>query len=311
MPYTIRQEMFRSSYISLYESGELESRTIEAENRAHSCNLCPHNCRVNRHDGEEGFCRNGINALVASRGSHHGEEAPLVGTRGSGTIFFANCNMRCVFCQNCDISQSGNGRETSAEELADIMLSLQHRGCHNLNFVTPSHVVPAILRALFSAVPRGFHLPLVYNSGGYDSLSTLGLLDGIFDIYMPDLKYADNATAKRLSEAPGYPEIAARAVTEMHRQVGDLSISGGIATRGLLVRHLVLPQDLAGSRSVIDFVSRLSKDTYLNLMDQYHPAYLARRYPGLGRRITLEEYDEVLRYARSTGLFRLDGYTKV
>lgn len=294
----------RPAYIDLRNSGELKSRKIEADIRARSCNLCPHECGADRYAGGEGFCNTGMSAIVASQGPHFGEERPLVGSGGSGTIFFSNCNMRCVFCQNCDISQSGIGGECTPEILASMMLSLQTRGCHNINLVSPSHVVPSILAALLVAIPRGLNLPLVYNSGGYDSVATLRLLDGIIDIYMPDIKYADDDTANRLSDAPGYPAFASRAVEEMHRQVGDLTISGGVATRGLLIRHLILPESLAGSRNIVDFVAKLSKNTYINLMDQYRPSYLARTIPGLGRRVTIGEYRDVQNYARSSGLRR-------
>jgi len=236
-----------------------------------------------------------------------GEESCLVGRNGSGTIFFTNCNLACVFCQNYDISQLGYGDEVSFERLAEMMLALQKRGCHNINLVTPTHMVYAILEALLLAVPAGLRVPLVYNSGGYDSVETLALLDGVIDIYMPDFKYADDETARNLSGARDYPERAKAALKEMHRQVGDLLIdSRGIAERGLLVRHLVLPNDLAGTGAAMRFLAWLSRDTYVNIMDQYHPEYRANEIFDLRRRATLDEYDAAVRCALDAGLHRLD-----
>lgn len=295
------------SYLALHRSGRLDALADHLEHIASACTLCPHRCGVDRTRGATGRCRTGFEPVIASAGPHFGEESPLVGTRGSGTIFFGNCNLECVFCQNADISQLGAGRTASAVDLADIMLDLQRRGCHNVNFVTPTHVTHAIVRALCAAVDRGFALPLVYNSGGFDSAEILHLLDGVFDIYMPDMKFGDAETAERLCGAPDYPSTAAAAVREMHRQVGDLTIdSRGIARRGLIVRHLVLPDDLSGTRSVIDFIAELSTGTYLNLMDQYRPAHRAKNVPGLGRRLTLDEFDAAVDYARAAGLKRLD-----
>ena len=236
-----------------------------------------------------------------------GEESCLVGRNGSGTIFFTNCNLACVFCQNYDISQLGYGDEVSFERLAEMMLALQKRGCHNINLVTPTHMVYAILEALLLAVPAGLRVPLVYNSGGYDSVETLALLDGVIDTYMPDFKYADDETARNLSGARDYPERAKAALKEMHRQVGDLLIdSRGIAERGLLVRHLVLPNDLAGTGAAMRFLAWLSRDTYVNIMDQYHPEYRANEIFDLRRRATLDEYDAAVRSALDAGLHRLD-----
>jgi putative pyruvate formate lyase activating enzyme len=248
--------------------------------------------------------------MVASYGPHHGEEAPLRGWRGSGTIFFAWCNLRCVFCQNWDISQQGMGRAMSPAELAEMMLELQAMGCHNINLVSPSHVVAQILAAVAIAARRGLHLPLVYNTGGYDSLEALALLDGVVDIYMPDMKYADSAIAHRYSHVRDYCDVNRAAVKEMHRQVGDLVLDDrGIAQRGLLVRHLVLPNDLAGTEQVIEFLAReISPATYLNLMDQYRPCYRAAEHPPLDRRLTGPEYHAALAAAHHAGLHRLDGF---
>ncbi|HPA71062.1 MAG TPA: radical SAM protein [Spirochaetota bacterium] len=295
------------SYINLFSSGELRRRAELAREIITSCTLCPHECRVDRTAGGRGKCRSGEKPVVSSFHAHMGEESCLVGRNGSGTIFFTNCNLACVFCQNYDISQLGYGDEVSFERLAEMMLALQKRGCHNINLVTPTHMVYAILEALLLAVPAGLRVPLVYNSGGYDSVETLALLDGVIDIYMPDFKYADDETARNLSGARDYPERAKAALKEMHRQVGDLLIdSRGIAERGLLVRHLVLPNDLAGTGAAMRFLAWLSRDTYVNIMDQYHPEYRANEIFDLRRRATLDEYDAAVRSALDAGLHRLD-----
>lgn len=268
--------------------------------------MCPQVCGPDRTKGELGFCGVGRQALVASTGPHFGEEPPLVGGRGSGTIFFSGCNLACVFCQNCDISQGREGRPVPAQQLARVMLDLQRIGCHNINLVSPSHVVPQVLEALAIAAEQGLHLPLVYNSGGYDSLSTLRLLDGVVDIYMPDFKYWDDSTAAKYSGAKGYPTVAREAIKEMHRQVGNLVEDGnGIAVRGLIVRHLVLPGDLSGTPEVARFIAKeISPDTYINIMAQYYPEHRAFRYPPLDRRITRAEYDRALQAAKDAGLHR-------
>ncbi|RLC60371.1 MAG: radical SAM protein, partial [Chloroflexi bacterium] len=262
-----------TAYLSLYHSGELAERVKAARSLLQDCRVCPRHCEVDRLNGELGKCRTSAEIIVSSYGPHFGEEAPLVGRNGSGTIFFTNCNLKCVFCQNYSISQLGEGEKVSKEELAYMMLSLQTKGCHNINLVSPAHVVPQILEALEIAVKSGLRLPLVYNSGGYDSVETLRLLDGIVDIYMPDMKYSDEKTAEKLSGVENYPAINRAAVKEMHRQVGDLQIDDdGIAQRGLLVRHLVLPHGLAGTKEVVNFLaSEVSPDTYVNIMAQYHP----------------------------------------
>jgi putative pyruvate formate lyase activating enzyme len=253
-------------------------------------------------------CRTGERAVVHSYGAHHGEEDPLRGTRGSGTIFFSWCSLRCVYCQNWEISQKGIGREVEPREIAQMMLDLQGRGCHNINLVTPSHVVAQILAAVLIAAGRGLRLPLVYNTGGYDSPEALALLDGVIDIYMPDMKYADSETARKHSRARGYAEVNQAAVKEMHRQVGDLELDeDGIAVHGLLVGHLVLPGGLAATGEILAFLAReISPNTYLNLMDQYHPCYRASENPPLDRSIAPDEYREALELAESYGLGRLD-----
>ncbi|MDD1741374.1 MAG: radical SAM protein, partial [Methanothrix sp.] len=278
----------------------------EALSRLACCDLCPRCCGVDRLSDQRGFCQIGRRAGVASYTPHFGEEDCLVGRAGSGTIFFSGCNLSCVFCQNCDISQQVSGRAVSSQELARMMLALQGCGCHNINFVTPTHVVPQILEALVLAREGGLHLPLVYNSGGYESVETLGLLDGVFDIYMPDAKYGQDGPALKYSHAPGYVDRMKAAIKEMHRQVGDLVMDeDGIAMRGLLVRHLVLPEGAAGTAEVVCFLSQeISKNTYLNVMAQYHPDYQACRYPELSRPISVREYGQALALAKEAGLAR-------
>jgi len=296
------------SYLSL-SPGELEQRARSAFSRMKSCDLCARVCGVDRLSGELGVCKTGLQVKVSSYGPHLGEEDPLRGWKGSGTIFFTRCNLRCQFCQNHDISQTDAGVEATPQDLANIMLELQANGCHNINLVSPSHCVPQILVALILAAQSGLHLPLVYNTGGYDSLETLKVLDGIVDIYMPDMKYSNGGAAKKYSRAQNYPKVNRAAVKEMHRQVGDLQTDErGLATRGLLVRHLVLPRNLAGTRQIVQFLAdEISKRTYLNLMAQYRPAYNANRYPELNRRITSNEYNAAVRMAGEAGLTRLDG----
>ncbi len=285
---------------------EWRDRVSRAWEELKDCRLCARDCGVNRREGELGFCKTGERAVVASYGPHPGEEAPLSGTRGSGTIFFAGCNLRCIFCQNYETSHYMLGREVSVSELADIMLSLQRRGCHNINLVSPSHIIPQIIAALARAVPRGLDLPVVYNTGGFDSLRGLELLDGLIDIYMPDLKYQDPDVAEKLSGARQYPRINRAAILEMHRQVGDLVLDDrGLAVSGLLVRHLVLPGDLAGTREAFAFLAEeVSADTFVNVMAQYYPAYRAREHPLLGRRLAASEFAEALDAAEEAGLTR-------
>jgi putative pyruvate formate lyase activating enzyme len=294
-------------YLKLLESGELERRASEAWRHMEDCDLCARYCRVNRMETIKGaVCRTGERAVVHSHGPHHGEEDPLRGWNGSGTIFFSWCNLRCVYCQNWDISQKGCGRDVGPGELARMMLELQAKGCHNINFVSPSHVVAQIIDAVTIAAKGGLELPLVYNTGGYDSLEGLRLLDGIIDIYMPDMKYADSTKAHHFSHVRNYVEINRAAVREMHRQVGDLAIDeNGIARRGLLVRHLVLPENVSGTDEVLAFLAEeISPDTYVNVMDQYRPCYRAEENPPLDRRITRGEFDQAKVRAADLGLHR-------
>lgn len=296
-------------YLSLFRSGELDDRVRQGWAQLSDCSLCPHRCHVDRRLTTEGaVCRTGERAVVASFHPHFGEERPLVGRYGSGTIFFAFCNLRCQFCQNYEISQEGEGRELTPRQLADVMLRLQDLGCHNVNLVTPSHVVPQILAALLIAAGNGLQIPLVYNSGGYDALECLDLLDGVVDIYMPDMKYACEAQARAYSKIRHYREVNRAAVKEMHRQVGDLVLNEeGIVRRGLLVRHLVMPNGIAGTAEVVRFLAEeISPHTYVNIMEQYRPAYRARAIGGIDRAIGAAEYEAAVRAAKDAGLSRLD-----
>lgn len=299
-------EAKRPAYLLLSEGGELAWRVKRARELLRSCRVCPRSCGINRLEGEVGVCKAPRQAMASSSGPHFGEEPPLVGRFGSGTIFFAHCNLKCVFCQNYDISQLGHGEQVSSEELARHMLVLQRLGCHNINLVTPTPYVPQILEALLIAAQSGLEIPLVYNCGGYESVETLKILDGVVDIYMPDMKYSDNQVAQRYSKVDDYFDHCRAALKEMHRQVGDLQIDGyGIAQRGLLIRHLVLPHGLAGSRGVLEFIAmELSRGSYVNIMDQYRPTYRAHEYVGVNRRITITEYLEVVEMARKLGLHR-------
>jgi putative pyruvate formate lyase activating enzyme len=306
--YLRKGSNFEPAYLKLLRSGELRERVAQAYQHLSVCDVCARGCRVDRRAGQVGVCRTGEQAKVSSYGPHLGEEDPLRGRRGSGTIFFTRCNLKCQFCQNHDISQTDAGHAVEPEQLASIMLNLQAQGCHNINLVSPSHVVPQIMAATLIAAQAGLRLPLVYNTGGYDSMAMLGLLDGVVDIYMPDMKFSDAETARRYSKVANYPQVNQAAVREMHRQVGDLRIDAmGLATRGLLVRHLVLPGGLAGTGEIVRFLAvQISPDTYLNLMDQYRPAYKARHFPELNRGISRHEYAEAVRLAEEAGLRRLD-----
>ena len=300
---------FLPAYHALLQTGELAHRAQQAYQHLEDCDLCARYCHMNRRQTIKGaVCRTGERAIVNSFGPHHGEEDPLRGWNGSGTIFFSWCSLRCVFCQNWEISQKGMGREVEPAQLAEMMLQLQSQGCHNINFVTPSHVVAQIIAAVDIAAQQGLKVPLVYNTGGYDSPEALALLDGIIDIYMPDMKYGDSRLARQYSKVRDYVEVNFAAVKEMHRQVGDLLLdTNGIAQRGLLVRHLVLPANIAGTDKVLAFLAQeISTNTYLNLMDQYHPCYRADDYPLLARPITGAEYDQALQLAEHYGLQRLD-----
>lgn len=287
---------------------ELKKRAEKAWKLLSPCRVCPRECRVDRiNDKRTGFCRMGVKPRISSAHAHFGEETPLVGTGGSGTIFFSSCNLACVYCQNWEISQLRMGEEVEIDELAKMMLSLQKRGCHNINFVSPTIWVPQILKALVIAADKGLKLPLVYNTGGYDSLEILKILDGIVDIYMPDMKYSDSKLGLKYSLVPNYWQVNKKAVKEMHRQVGDLKIDkNGIAQKGLLIRHLVLPRGLAGTKKVMKFIASLSKDSYVNIMDQYYPSNKANQCPKINRRITPEEFKEAIELAKKEGLHRFD-----
>ena len=300
--------MIETGYLALHREGKLTGRIEEAQQRLSPCRVCPRRCKVDRLSGEKGICQTGVKAVVSSYAPHFGEESPLVGSGGSGTIFFTHCNLLCIFCQNYEISHLGQGIETDAGQLAAMMVSLQRQGCHNINFVTPSHVVPQILAALPKAIEKGLTVPLVYNSSGYDSPETLKLLENIVDIYMPDFKFWNKESAKRYAKAPDYPEVAQRAILEMHRQVGDLVMDHeGVAVRGLLVRHLVMPGGLEETREILHFLAReVSVDTYVNVMDQYRPCGEACQYPALNRELTGDEYQQALKLASDAGLQRLD-----
>jgi putative pyruvate formate lyase activating enzyme len=293
-------------YLEKLSFGELQERSSQLKEKMSQCTLCPHACLAERAKGKIGVCRSTNEVFISSYGPHYGEEPPLVGAFGSGTIFFTGCNLHCVFCQNYDISQLRHGVKCSIGELAEIMLKLQSRGCHNINLVTPTHFISQIVEALIIAVEKGLEIPIVYNCGGYESVDTIKLLDGLIDIYMPDIKYSDDENAKKYSAAIDYWDAVTEAVKEMHRQVGDLHMSNrGIAQRGLIVRHLVLPDNIAGSKKIIDFVSgEISPNTYLNIMDQYHPSFKAYKYPALSRRISNDEYESVIEYAATTGIMR-------
>ena len=306
----------KGSYIILYEQGELQKRITQAQALLSPCRLCPRQCGVNRQStdsktAQKGLCRTGAKAMVASYGPHFGEESPLVGSGGSGTIFFSHCNLLCLFCQNYGISHCPDqeeGVETSPENLARIMLSLQEQGCHNINFVTPSHVIPQILEALPFALANGLHVPLIYNSSGYDSVESLRLLEGVIDIYMPDFKFWNPVKAKQYAQAYDYPEKARQAFKEMFRQVGDLLINtDGLAQKGLLIRHLIMPGCLDETEKILRFIAQeVSLNSYVNIMDQYRPCGKAGQFKDLNRPITAEEYQQALSMANNVGLSRLD-----
>lgn len=296
------------AYIASYHSGSLRRKVVAARQKIKGCVLCPHRCDIDRFSQRTGVCQTGRNAWVSSYAPHFGEEDPLVGNSGSGTIFFTNCNLKCIFCQNYEISHHGVGHEVSDRQLADIMLELQARGCHNINLVSPSHVVPQILSALEFAVPDGLSIPLVYNTGGYDRLETLGLLENVIDIYMPDFKFWDPDVALKTCAAADYPQIARRAIVEMHRQVGDLQCdSDGLAQRGLLIRHLVLPGGLSGTRQIMQFIAeKISLNSYVNLMSQYRPCGQAAEMDELAAPISASDFRAAVKMAGEKGIHRLD-----
>ncbi len=299
---------FEPAYINTFEQGLFKDKIEKAYRLLKSCVLCPRKCGVDRLSGETGICRTAKLARVSSYNPHFGEEAPLVGTHGSGTIFFAHCNLLCLFCQNFEISHQGHGQEVSDDELAGLMLDLQNIGCHNINFVTPSHVVPQILSAVEIAVPGGLSIPLVFNTGGYDRIATLKLLDGVFDIYMPDFKFWDSHVAEITCQAGDYPQVAEKAIIEMHRQVGDLQVDdAGIARRGMLIRHLVLPDGLAGTREIMRFIVKdISPDSYVNVMSQYRPCGRAAEVKGLNSHLSAGDYHKAVQAAKQEGITRLD-----
>ncbi len=297
-----------ASYLKAYKEGTLKERAEFLFGELKDCTLCPRNCHADRLSGDTGTCKTGEHAIVSSYMPHYGEEAPISGSRGSGTIFFTNCNLLCSFCQNFDISHEGRGQPVTSWELAEMMLSLQALGCHNINFVTPSHVVPQILQALIIAIENGLTIPLVYNSGGYDHVSTLQHLDGIIDIYMPDFKFWDPDIARETCLAEDYPELAKLAIAEMHRQTGPLIINpSGLAERGLLVRHLVMPEGTAGTKEVMNYLAKeISEDTYVNIMPQYRPCGRAWETPTLRRSLQMHEFRDAINEAIKTRITRFD-----
>ncbi len=296
---------FEPAYMELVNSGEIDNRIETLYSKLEQCDICPRNCGVNRLDGEIGYCQAGAELVVSSVQPHFWEEAPLVGIGGSGTVFLANCNLRCVYCQNYDISHEGKGNPITEEQLADSMLWIQRIGCHNINLVTPTHYTPNLVKAVAIAARKGLRLPVVYNCSGYENVETLELLDGIVDIYMPDIKYGGIESAKLYSDAPDYFEVCKQAVHEMHRQVGDLVIDRTIGWHGLLIRHLVLPNNRADSLQVLEFIANeISRESYVNIMLQYRPAYRAMEFEDINRAVYIEEYYNVLDMARGLGLHR-------
>jgi putative pyruvate formate lyase activating enzyme len=297
---------FIPSYISLFEKGALSQRVQSLKEFLSECRLCPRECRVNRLNGEVGYCGAGAELMISSAFPHFGEEPPLVGYHGSGTIFLAHCNLRCIFCQNYDISHLGNGKRITSSDMAQVMVRLQEMGCNNINFVTPTHYAPQIIGSLPEAIEKGLRLPIVYNCSGYESIEVIRLLEGVVDIYMPDAKYMDQRYSKQFSNAPDYPEVIKKVLKEMHRQVGDLTTnSKGIAERGLLIRHLVMPDGVASSEAVLKFIAKeISVHSYVNIMDQYRPEYQAHEYPEINRRITHKEFLEAIQWAKRYQLYR-------
>jgi putative pyruvate formate lyase activating enzyme len=305
----LQKKAWQPAYERLEKQGQLAKRIQEAYAIFEDCRLCPRECGVNRTKGERGFCGAPAKAVVFGAHPHFGEEMPLVGYGGSGTIFFSNCNLRCVFCQNWPIAHEGRGKEVEDKDLADMMLRLQKIGCHNINLVTPTHVMPNILNATRTALKKGLHLPLFYNTSGYERLEILKILDGIVDIYKPDMKYMDSDKAAKYSDgASDYPEVTKKAVIEMNRQVGELvTDEQGIALRGLIIRHLVMPNRVAGTEKFARWVAdNLPKSTYVNIMAQYHVDYKAYDYPEIARAITVEEFLEAMNWAEKAGLTNLD-----
>ena len=297
---------FIPSYIRLFEKGQLRQRIRVLKEFLKECRLCPRECGVNRLNGEVGYCGAGAELTISSAFPHFGEEPPLVGYHGSGTIFLAHCNLRCIFCQNYDISHLGNGERITSSDMARAMVRLQEMGCHNINFVTPTHYTPQIVASLPEAIEKGLRLPIVYNCSGYESIEVIRLLEGVVDIYMPDAKYMDSNYSKQFSNAPDYPEVIKKVLKEMYRQVGDLTAdSKGVAERGLLIRHLVMPNGVASSEAVLRFIAEeISVHSYVNVMDQYRPEYRAHECPEINRRITQKEYLEATQWAKRYRLYR-------
>lgn len=300
----------KPSYLDSYNSGDLKKISEEAFAMLESCQICPRKCKVNRLKNQAGFCRTGLKARVCSFMPHYGEEPPISGTNGSGTIFFSNCNMACSYCQNYPFSQMGEGREAGTEEISGFMLQLQEMGCHNINLVTPTHIMPQILKALQAAIIKGLNIPLVYNTGGYELVEMIKLLEGIIDIYLPDMRYGEAQTAAKYSSAPDYPRYNQESVKEMHRQVGVAKINkNGIIERGLIIRHLVLPENISGTEKIMKFIAQeISPDTYISLMSQYQPYHKAAQFKELSRRISYQEYEEARSTMEKYGLY--NGWTQ-
>ncbi|HIA32288.1 MAG TPA: radical SAM protein [Nitrospinaceae bacterium] len=309
-PFIIQSEDFEPAYMGLFRTGELYRRSRAAIKLLENCRVCPRDCEVNRLKNEMALCKTGRHAIVSSAFPHFGEEDCLRGTNGSGTIFFSMCNLKCVFCQNYDISQEGEGDEITPEQLSLMMVDLQKQGCHNINFVTPEHVVPQILEALPIAVQLGLRIPLVYNTGAYDSMDSMRLMDGVVDIYMPDFKYWDSGLSKKYLIAKNYPDAARQVIKEMHRQVGDLVFDeNGLAKRGILVRHLVMPGTIEDAQHIMRHLAReISPHTYVNVMSQYRPAgkVSEKKYPEINRKITHGEVEATVSIAKKEGLYRFD-----
>ncbi len=298
---------YEPKYIETYKKGRFKKIIEQFESDLKSCELCPRDCKINRNKEKSGTCKTGRYAKIASYGPHYGEESCLVGQNGSGTIFFSNCNLLCNFCQNFDISHEGNGYEVSKEKLAEIMLALQKRGCHNINFVTPSHVISQIVSALEIAISSGLNIPLIYNTSAYDKVGTLRLLEGIIDIYMPDFKFMNPKVAQITCNAENYPEIVKKALTEMYRQVGNLTFdNNGIATCGLLIRHLVMPSDFSTTSDVLEFIAdEISKNSFVNIMSQYRPSGKAHEIPEISNSLKINDYNNAIKDARNMGLKNL------
>lgn len=305
-------KIYTPKYIQSFKSGRLKDSIEILTKRMNHCDLCPRNCKINRLKGEKGICNTGKYAKLASYGPHFGEEAPLAGKFGSGTIFFSNCNLLCNFCQNFDISHEGRGVEVNDEQLSDIMISLQDTGCHNINFVTPSHVILQILKALIIAIEKGLNIPLIYNTSAYDNIETIKLLDGIIDIYMPDLKFWNSKVAELTCNATDYVENAKSSILEMYRQTGKLLINEkGIAVKGLLIRHLVMPHNFSGTEQVLDFISdKISPETYVNIMPQYRPEGKAFMIKKISKSLDYSDYVKAKKYADNIGLVNLVSVTK-